>query len=499
MGLLGGVVAGACVDLQPFLCTNDEDCSSEGDDLGRCEGSGYCSYPDDSCNSGRRYSDLAGPLARFCTEAEPGAGTTGPMSSTASTTGPTPGSSTATGDSGTEPICGDAHVDPGEECDDGNEDDYDGCSNLCVAGGSILWEQIVVGEAGEDDRYFGLTSLASDEVVAAGFIQNTSGNQDVLLSRWPLDGVDPQHVIYDVDGGDDDPQVVIQGGLGRLYVCGRARVGMSTGPWVARWDASLPDEPEFSLAVPAIAGGHCFDIVYVDNSDIVAVGGNGNSAWAYTFAADSPDGGTAVQVDGIVSNEIDTNFKAAGRSPDGQLFVAGQLSDLAVVYTPPAENDLGMPLLTTKSEIQPQSMVVTQETYILAGLSRDGGADDDLWIAEYDGNMRRWVYEPTMPAIDEVEDITRDPAGNLYAIGHVTENNNNPDRWVGKLDPEGNLLWQRNDYPMSDLGNDRGRSIEVFAIDEDGDGKQDELALFVVAEIVAEEGDLDAWIARLAP
>lgn len=503
IGLLGGIIAGACVDLQPFLCTNDEDCNSAGDQLGRCEGSGYCSYPDDDCESRRRYSDLAGPLARLCTEAEPSAGSSTETTETppSTTTGPMMDSS-GTDDSGTDsdtgPTCGDARVDPGEDCDDGNEDDYDGCSNQCVAAGAILWEQTVSGAAGEDDRYFGLTSLASDEVVAAGFIQDTSGNEDVLLSRWPLDGVDPRHVIYDVGGGDDDPQAVIQGGLGRLYVCGRAQVGMSTQPWFARWDASLPDEPEFSLAVPGVSG-FCHDIAYVDDNDIVAVGGNGNSAWAYTFASTNPEGGTVAQVDGVASNEIDTNFKAAGRSPAGQLFVAGQLSDLAVVYTPPADNDLGLPLLTTKSEIQPQSMVVTQETYILAGLSRDSGADDDLWIAEYDGNTPLWAYEPMMPAIDEVEDITRDPAGNLYAIGHVTEDNNNPDRWVGKLDPAGNLLWQRNDYPMSEVGNDRGRSIEVFSIDEDGDGEQDELALFVVAEIVAEGGDLDAWIARLAP
>jgi cysteine-rich repeat protein len=39
----------------------------------------------------------------------------------------------ATGETGT-PSCGDGTVDDGEECDDGNDEDRDACSNACVAG-----------------------------------------------------------------------------------------------------------------------------------------------------------------------------------------------------------------------------------------------------------------------------------------------------------------------------------------------------------------------------
>lgn len=35
-------------------------------------------------------------------------------------------------DGGTEPICGDGTIDPGEECDDGNISDGDGCQSMCV-------------------------------------------------------------------------------------------------------------------------------------------------------------------------------------------------------------------------------------------------------------------------------------------------------------------------------------------------------------------------------
>src|SRR4051794_1405055 len=32
---------------------------------------------------------------------------------------------------GNNAVCGDGHVDPGEECDDGNETNGDGCSSAC--------------------------------------------------------------------------------------------------------------------------------------------------------------------------------------------------------------------------------------------------------------------------------------------------------------------------------------------------------------------------------
>ncbi|MFH1642794.1 MAG: PKD domain-containing protein, partial [Nanoarchaeota archaeon] len=36
-------------------------------------------------------------------------------------------------------ICGDRSLDPGEECDDGNTDDLDGCSSVCLIEGTFYW------------------------------------------------------------------------------------------------------------------------------------------------------------------------------------------------------------------------------------------------------------------------------------------------------------------------------------------------------------------------
>jgi cysteine-rich repeat protein len=41
----------------------------------------------------------------------------------------------STGDA--SPLCGDGHLDPGEECDDGDDDAFDGCRPDCTAVASI--------------------------------------------------------------------------------------------------------------------------------------------------------------------------------------------------------------------------------------------------------------------------------------------------------------------------------------------------------------------------
>lgn len=65
--LLGWVGTTACSPgTVPFQCSADEQCV-HGQDAGRCELTGYCSFADDECDSGWRYAELAaGDLARQC-------------------------------------------------------------------------------------------------------------------------------------------------------------------------------------------------------------------------------------------------------------------------------------------------------------------------------------------------------------------------------------------------------------------------------------------------
>lgn len=65
--VLGSGVAGACAGASAYACTSDEQCT-DGGAGGQCEQSGYCSFGDDACPSGRRYGMLApADLANECT------------------------------------------------------------------------------------------------------------------------------------------------------------------------------------------------------------------------------------------------------------------------------------------------------------------------------------------------------------------------------------------------------------------------------------------------
>ncbi len=485
-GLACGGLLAACVDMHAYVCRADAQCNAGAQ--GWCEDAGYCSYPDPECPSGRRYGQLAAGLSGVCTggpgprEASSGDPSTSESSSTSHGS-----SSSSGGDDGTsedtappQPVCGNGVVEGEEECDELDEVDGDGCNTDCVRSGSPRWSAVVASEAG-NDRLFGLTQLVSGDVVAVGYIQAES--RDVLITRFTIEGREVQRVVYDVDGGLDEAEAVAQGGTGRLYICGRATVAGETRAWVGRWEALLDGPPAYEQQLPATLGGPCYDVAYINSSNIVTVGGNGSTAWAYTFV----DGNVAGGQEATVTPGGATNLKSVVRAPDSSVFVAGQASGAGVAYAPPSLVDLGLPRIQTAGVVELQTMRVTGDAIVVGGLLRELPTLDDLWVAAYElDGSERWVYAPARPAIDEIEDIALDPAGNVYAIGHVVSEA--PDRWVGKLDPAGALVWERNDYANSE-GDDRGRSIEVLP---NGD-------LVVVAEIVGEGGDLDGWIARLAP
>lgn len=68
--LLVGLSMAGCVTDAGFHCETDEQCSSNLN--GMCEPTGFCSFPDGECTSGRRYGDEAAGLSGLCTDETPG-------------------------------------------------------------------------------------------------------------------------------------------------------------------------------------------------------------------------------------------------------------------------------------------------------------------------------------------------------------------------------------------------------------------------------------------
>jgi cysteine-rich repeat protein len=149
-----GLVVGACSP-GAFECTDDAQCVAAGR-AGACEPDGWCSFPADDCPSGSRYGEHAGDgKGGTCVGGGDSSGVAETGATTPSTTEP-PTTDTTAGTTGTsatttasdtstttmtttsvdssdsaDPLCGNEIVDDGEECDDGNADEDDGCTTLC--------------------------------------------------------------------------------------------------------------------------------------------------------------------------------------------------------------------------------------------------------------------------------------------------------------------------------------------------------------------------------
>ena len=154
MGLLG--CGGAA-----FACEDDTQCSSDGS--GQCELSGYCSFPDESCPSGRRYGDAAGGgFSGKCvrsddasTETSLGSssgGTTEPSTttldtttgtdstSTSSSSSPTASTSTTSTETGTSTTTSTVTTEPASESTDDSSGDGCAAGFECVPDVPTGWE-----------------------------------------------------------------------------------------------------------------------------------------------------------------------------------------------------------------------------------------------------------------------------------------------------------------------------------------------------------------------
>ena len=61
--MLVAFAAGGCNE--SFECATDSHCQSDGV-AGFCESIGHCSFPDENCETGRRFGELAGTLSNMC-------------------------------------------------------------------------------------------------------------------------------------------------------------------------------------------------------------------------------------------------------------------------------------------------------------------------------------------------------------------------------------------------------------------------------------------------
>ncbi len=457
------LAVGGCFEPGVYACRDPNAC-----DDGVCEPSGFCSYPDEDCSSRRRYSSLAGDgLARVCVEPTSPGTTSGPELTT--------GGASTTVSTSAEPVCGDGVVEGDEACDDGNDAPADGCSPACVVSGTPIWETVLAGDAGRDDRVWALAILAPADVIVSGF-EGTEAGRQAFYGR--LRGSDGQVLWSDTNpAGNAAAESVIINLSNEIIVGGSA----DGGPWVRKVDGegevvweTRPDIERLLGIAPNVGGAMLAGNISVADGSTQAVltgigAGNGAEEWREIFPAAS----AFTSIGRLSSNEA---LLLANIGPDRALVQGGEGGSEVLAVIDALANG------------RAQGLGVRDESAVVGGYV-DTADGFDWWIGVYDGGTQRWTASDTfiqgVALADEFEDVAFMPDGSVVGVGLIT--NDDKDIWVAAFDAEGSMKWSRV-LPEDNRGDDTARAVTAAP-----DG-----SIVVAGEITVDDSE-DIWVAKLVP
>ncbi|MBL8943809.1 MAG: hypothetical protein JNK45_11710 [Myxococcales bacterium] len=463
--------ASACLPTPVFECRGDADCAEVADDA-RCEAERFCSVPDATCDSGRRFHEYAGDgLADACTDLR----------------------------------CGDGVVDGDEVCDDGNERDGDGCNRDCRPSGQEIWTQGYASPGFVEDRAYALAIDSAGNIAVIGHVTVQGEGANLWIRRfssageidwtWVKDGgamLDEEGWSILVDGNDDfvvagyvhTPDEDADGWLGKIgkdgllvwdedvdggvalvdqirgiafapdgdiVALGYATPDLTTDTelWfqrrspdgaTVRWTqlrAGLPDgKPDrghgiFALEDDFIGVGYRQDADDRQHYWLSRFDGDGNDVWSEAGDPAGPEGvWTAVR--GLGNGDLVlVGWREA---------VAGDM-DLWLQRRDPAGALLWEEIVASPSGADDRGNVVTPAPdggFVVGGEMGAGAGSTDAWLRRYTADNREaWTDTISGPAgqRDTIWGLGFGPDGNLVACGYISSPATSWDIWVRKYTP----------------------------------------------------------------
>lgn len=478
-----------CLDDPGFVCEADAQCVAR--DVGTCEPTGWCSYPDGTCDLGRRYGPFApASIAETCVDTE------------LPTTGEDSG-----GDGPPEPpasVCGNGIVDEREACDDGNRIAGDGCHPHCVLPGTVLWTLTYDAPLHSEDKAFGVAVDAERaSFYVAGFATVMGEGKDILLQRrwietgelvWSrthggdahLDDLG-EHVAIAPDG---DPVIVgievTQARGGDIWV--RRYDPEGEERWTVTEDIGPEDHAQGATVTPS---GH---IVVVGSIAVDRGDGVDTDAWLRRYdAAGAPLG------EAVIRGSAGTGDVAIDTISDGDGFVVtGNLGDAVgeqQVWTASYGPDdlLRWEDLATQDPVGNAARGVGVAIDPTGGPATAGVLSNDIWLQRYDAAGTpglKITVAGTGDRHDEAADIAFTGDGRFILVGFqnfATTGFATGDVWVRMYDPDGTELWTDiYDGPSEEI--DKALAVELT---------DDHSAIVVGYETVPGQSR-DAWMRRYA-
>jgi cysteine-rich repeat protein len=417
--VLGLAAAGtaSCLPQPVYDCSEDEHCSDLAQ-TARCEPVGYCSEVDPRCDSGRRFHAYAGDgLAGRCTSVS----------------------------------CGDGVVQPGEDCDDANDVDGDGCNTDCRASGQELWKVGYASPGGLRDRCYSLAVDSQGNAAVIGHVTVEGQGQNLWVRQYDSDGEAGWTWVLNGDANVDeegwsivalaDDEWLVAGSVATTDELTNAWVGHLNRDGILVWDAQW-DGGEAYIDVAR-------DVTLAPNGDVVVIGyatydrSRETDLW---FQRRSPDGQSVLWTQVRPGLEDNAQDRAHGRTP----FMGGFIG------------------VGTKQTVDSTRFWV----------ERFDAAGGTIWADEAGAGAPNSLFTAVAPT----------PEGNVILAGWRVSPEGDEDMWLQQRGPGGEILW---DETIASPGGDNDKANAIL-VDERG-------GFVVGGEMGAGSGSTDAWIRRYAP
>ena len=405
-----------------------------------------------------------------------------------------------------QPVCGNANIEPPEECDDGNMMSGDGCEPDCTLSVDTQeWEDVVGGTALVQEAGHAIATDDAGNAYAAGYILHAVGDAQIWVRKYDPAGAEVFTRTFDPSMGFDDRAygIDVDSG-GNIVVVGDAANGAADSDvWVAKLD---PDGAEIwsTTVAGSVAGADAANDVVVDGADnIVAVGylrvGNGdNDMWIAKF----DPAGTQLWSQTVAGPDI-LDDRAEGVDVDAadNPIVVGFVSNEGFnrdVWMRKYDPDGTEVWTTTYDSILSGSesgfdVAVAPDGFIgVAGTTPINAVNDDIWLGRFDENGELvWMKDFGGPAVesDGALGLAADSQSAFIVVGYKAVSDIDTDIWLRKWDAGGNVVWTQNI-----VGTGADRDVAHAAAVDGSDN------IFVTGEIrnrMNNNGDI--WVAKFGP
>jgi cysteine-rich repeat protein len=421
-----------------------------------------------------------------------------------------PGSSGDTGgsggaDTGIPEGCQNGTLDPGEECDDGNNVNADGCNRDCRISAMLQWSVTHAAGVGQVDDGFGVVASGDGSTVVSGYVSDAAEARDGFIRRYDETGTAMwTDGLAGTGGGNDEIRGLVEDDAGNVYAAGyeSGPVGEGLNAWLRKYDPAgaalwtrTYNGPNNSTDV--------FDGVTIDgDGNIVAAGyhnvldegadvflrkydPDGNVLW--TRSSSGENGGTDLIWKVAVSEAGHIYVAGYENGPAGEgynAWLAKYDGDGNLIWDRSYNGDASLDDYLIGVE------VVGDDDVLVCGYQAEAAYPWHVTVRRYDSlGMLAWSDDYAGESGEGAHcfGIAVDGDGNIVTTGgEIVAGIRGV--LVRKYEPDGTVLWNRV-IPGGAMGPDYGREVDIGAGEE----------IFITGAVDTGIDVRDLWLGVLTP